>query len=1242
MTPTFASIGTCFIALLFFTSRYGADSSIRSNLFEVLQEEVEELAESHAKTPPNNLEALQAFASFDTVLQNTFDILFKKPTMSGSLAWPSLSDLVSIRKRAQGEQSMRHAVLESNYAYLLENSLDYPHYTPALEVVCNHLKDASTSDAYNAYINQYFRVLEPALRPTYFESFLKHAIGLPDHEDKRGMLTFQALTATAMKDNEKNLDQVVKTIATTVCTAKHVANGAYKLAESGTPAHDACIATVSTHQDTMVAQALIYLQHKHQYPALAAMLTQNPKIIDPFFKCLQNIINDGGLRTTVKKWAVQQTPYWQRIFSKFSWAALREDSFKSIRLMLTQRFSTLCANTKGMQKFCTQASSSWLDALLVCAESHAVSQTLKPGDKQYVPQHTALLKRFCALDTTTYTSEQAKYVYITVQNLQDILYDYNSPQQNSAMIDLLLSRSYTSIIDIVVNKWNKDKYITIDNFIAVTKKNIQHLSADDCYNIATLCANKYTARADLRNYWITEAARKGHEKSVGLLFLDSAVKGKLVQNSSIFEAACTANPTNFYNRTMRDLCYIHAIGNNMESLLPSIDVYQFCTDFLTRNPKPQSADTELTTLYGAYAWAFTKILAHKLYNAPINQTEILSLLKNSYIRILACDKTALNPLAITPKAVLSYYESVIQKECTGNNNSIASRENVATATLLLSESLPYSIKNNMNLCLQGIAHALGITHLEPAMYEETLHTFFKKENFTGFRPMLLAVLAHQADLENFFQTPVSRLNVEAENPASTKIEQSLSSLLLTSPIYATLQTLCASDTIAAEHAMCFMIRGNICKEDSDDKGQILRRLCDMYKKTDSEYYSEACKILQKHVTATLEKKESVEFKDTLEECMVIHKKLEKNIPPTKEDHQRIQSYIKSPTLKPLSMYYALEAALYAVMPLEEHSFTRSDLIFMALAQAYHLGADEGKTIKTFNPWLVFVTPALRAYMWKETTTQTDPPIMQNDLLMRGYAALLNEKNKTKEKRITLLKPGIEKNAFCTLLYAQCITDNWQITPHHMPEITERIALYNLMRYAVMQGQRSKKEAASLDQATQTQASIILQDWMHQTDIGASITFMSTILDVVTQMKLLVCTPFELNQSSTLKFDPHHNELIKYAESYNLIEPIKKESLQHATHETLATAALFRMYLPGVNAALGTKKNYIKNIAFIECILSYCPFYISAISNDEHKKAVQKTVMEFINKALEFAPKNQALKTLKRNLEKLWSSKKGTT
>lgn len=1183
--------------------------SVFNVLYEAIEEEVSELIATHTKTPADTKEVLDSFAAIDTLLSTTEACIFEQP--GASIVCRPLTPL---RTKIQDEWHVRTMLLAPpiDYALLLEKA-QYTQYALAHTAACDYLKQSPPSDTYDDYMGVYFSLLDTKTQALYFKSFLKRALGLPQSD--HGAHIFYTLTTVAIADE---IPHALEEIAATVCKEPYNIPGIYKLGVPGTSVYTAFSNASPTTDTIALAQCFMHMQNDHTQ--LASLLTKRPSIIQQFCNGIEQSMEYAAAQHTKP---LTKAPYWQQVATNLICSILYNTGFKASRAELCKHILSYCkTNPHIAQKFNAAAGgSSWFDFLLIRSEFHTLEEVHK-HNQSYVQKHNTLLQKLCELDTKTYTQEQVQKVDGMIQLLQELLYSRNSPTQNNKMIQMLCKRGFTSIFDHIINTWNCDKNISLEQLANF----IPWLSGAHCHAISNIYSNASIIEEVQK--WTECGARKGHEKCVEMVFLKSILHDRLVEHASLFKDACRAHPKSFQNTLYRDLCYMNAIGDNKLQALPLADgVSLFFTDFFARNKIDTPCPNTVLTRCYTYAWISAKILFHQLYEGPIDHDDIVSLLKKAH-------KTpnSFNPSAITPHRITSYYQSRIDTLCAQTPATSKLKEDVGILTLHLDECSSYSDDPSiLESRTRGMAYALGIITPD-SRQQQRIAQFFKKDHCTDLKPLVLSVLAQQNTLDNFCAyVPIPLESLTTEH---TRLEEAASvrDLFLQSPLYIQLQNICSLDpsTSTSLDVIRFMIRSSIYK-DGEEKRNLLKKLCVTYKDTDTKKYDEAHALLAKHIKITyqnnLAKQHMQEHCDTVNYGITLYNKLKQNIPPTEEDHQQLESLIKAH--QTLSMLHVLKADLHAASPCHKansHTAPPITLTLIALEQARTIEAQQDPLS---HPWLKYVTPTLQDYLWEHVRTQQLDTEMQETLTLRSYACLINGKKELSE-RMQLLKPGILRHALSSLLYAQALTEDGTKLPLHIENISTRMEIYKLMHYALTQGQRSAEGATTIDGTTCIQARSLLEKWTEASDVIATFTCISINPDSANHIRALYDTPFEQYNKSSIRWDLHSNDLITYAGSHPIIKTIGTEAQRNDSH---AQAAYFRLFLPKVASMLSSKADFTRNIRLIEDTLSYSLPYLK-LRHLHECTFIQKAVISLIEKALSYQAKNQGLKKIKTELEKL--------
>lgn len=282
-----------------------------------------------------------------------------------------------------------------------------------------------------------------------------------------------------------------------------------------------------------------------------------------------------------------------------------------------------------------------------------------------------------------------------------------------------------------------------------------------------------------------------------------------------------------------------------------------------------------------------------------------------------------------------------------------------------------------------------------------------------------------------------------------------------------------------------------------------------------------------------------------------------------------------------------------------------------------------------SKWQAYLTPLCKELLWQEATAlceKSDADTMQLDFSLIAYAAYVNPLKSFEEKQC-LLKKGAGKHPFCSLLYAKNIIENSNDRVHER-SWDQRYALYFALSYAIMQKQRSKALAATLDQVTQEEAVKMLEDSAIGGDFGSIIVLASMQPDLPRMAGYIGLQPFR-GTHKVIAFDVPVDNYIGLARYYNILDSIETIA---KNGNTIARSALFRIYFPKVYDHVNAGE-IEANIDLIERIIEYGSDYIF---HEQHGKQalVKSYVLPLINSIIAKNIKVSEFKKLKADIEKL--------
>lgn len=264
-------------------------------------------------------------------------------------------------------------------------------------------------------------------------------------------------------------------------------------------------------------------------------------------------------------------------------------------------------------------------------------------------------------------------------------------------------------------------------------------------------------------------------------------------------------------------------------------------------------------------------------------------------------------------------------------------------------------------------------------------------------------------------------------------------------------------------------------------------------------------------------------------------------------------------------------------------------------------------------WIKYVEQSVKQFVWNsvQKMMQDKKDFTQGDFDAIACAAFLNAHEKTIEERRVLLECGKFKNAHCSWLYASLLLDNRVKDISQIQDWETRREVYALLKYALMQGQRSLGSAATIDFATHSEVLQFFENCSSKGDLGSAILLASAANNKHDKAKFLMECPINISEKNTFTCDCHITELINVARESGVVEVLEQLIKEQ---DSVGPLAYFRLFssLVSLSELKNNKEEY--NLDLIKKVLHYGLFYLTAHKYTGKQRAC---VRQYIKQLAEF-------------------------
>lgn len=847
-------------------------------------------------------------------------------------------------------------------------------------------------------------------------------------------------------------------------------------------------------------------------------------------------------------------------------------------------------------------------------------------DELLIQSGALAIKKLCSLNANELSPKQYQCADEAIEKIYLTIGSRQAPARNEELLVLATKAKFERVAYNLLSKGEIIEGYTyiVTNKFQLFEKNHEHLSGAMCYYIASGLSERLAVHKQFEKNndiikekeqaiytWLKRATERGYEKVIHH-FISLAMRQKK-DNAEIVDTlgkACEANPKSKYNAVMRDLFYIKILSDNIENLKDSHK--QFFSKLVSAyTPDLDNTKNQELYFYIAYSYIYATIMNHIIRDEPINQANVNSLLKSIYTMNFTTD-TRFNPIVTIPTQVVTYFESIIEKNDAITTHTITQplqcEETVAVATYVLLSCYQFHLYENKTLIEKGLRSTFSYSETDKADFSP----WFERETDThDLKRELLLVACHQTNLEPFFKASIylETMPLRAKSTDESVVEHKLCQAFIFAPLAQRLKKISESSPYA-HRIERLLFRSSYYTP--IEQTNILQKLC-KHNNTDTE----AQKLYRQQIESDVR---NATHQMKITQRVDLYNKLKCASHCPAEDLTTTKELCIS---DPTSAHFTLLADCYA---LKDMGGKEMDLITTSLEQARRLSKI------SHNSWLKYVTPCLQQTIWLYATEDI-PGDTQGKHNERGYACLLNA-TKSVGERLQLLQPGYCKNPLCSLLYAQCLLEkNGAKTALELDRWSVRDEIYTLLRYAIMQGQQSRKTAAEpLDGASACEATSILKEWADAGDLGAGIVLASVEPDIKQGAEIIGAVKVNFDpQTNECIADKHSSHILKLENNYSIAKNLS--NLSQTNHG--AQKALARLYLTTAlsylnnETILNDKDKHATEWNVSMMVLGYGSLHLIQTYKD-----LQQQFLKLTNKALEHDPKNKSLIGARKVLTKV--------